>query len=203
MWGFGNEPIIYSDSGPLVALTRGEIDMHYAGTVRVCNAIKRSGCRLITSPLALAETIGVVRKKTAISYKCRQGHDGDLWYADARVDEATTRAFKLARNLDECGFLIVVNIPGWTLDLPRVHAKMFEHPGRVVPGRGKFCRHLGIGSCDWPQIMLARDVGASAILTTDTAFADIVGSDSEFGHIKVQLTGEPLIDLLSGDGSGA
>ena len=176
--------------------------MHYAGTVRVCNAIKRSGCRLITSPLAVAETIGVVRKKTAISYKCRQGHDGDLRYADARVDEAATNAAKLFDNLDRRAFLTVVNIPGWSLDLPRVYAKMFEHPGRAVPGRGKFCRHLGIGSCDWPQIMFARDVGASAILTTDTAFADIVGSDSEFGHIQVQLTGEPLIDLLSGGGNG-
>ena len=41
-------PTVYSDRSPPVALTRGEIDMHYAGTVRVCNAIKRSGCRLIT-----------------------------------------------------------------------------------------------------------------------------------------------------------
>ena len=193
---------MYSDSGPLVALTRGEIDMHYAGTIRVCNAIKRSGCRLITSPLALAETIGVVRKKTAISYKHRPGHAEDLRYADARVDEAYARALGLVNNLDKEGFLTVVNIPGWQLDLPRVHAKMLEHPGRTVPGRGKFCRHLGIGSCDWPQIMFARDIGASAILTTDTAFADIVGSDSEFGHIQVQLTGEPLIDLLSGGGNG-
>ena len=174
--------------------------MHYAGTVGVLDAIRRSGCRLITSPLALVETVGVVRKKTAISYRCRPGHDGDLRYADARVGEAATGARGLLDDMSEQGLLTVVDIPGWTLDLPRVHAKIFEHPGRVVPGRGKFCRHLGIGSCDWPQIMFARDAGASAILTTDTAFADIVGSDSEFGHIKVQLTGEPLIDLLSNAG---
>ena len=196
--GSDARPAVYSDSGPPVALTRGEIDMHYAGTVRVLNAVRRSGCRLITSPLAVSETVGVVRKKTAVSYRCRPGHDGDLRYADARVDEAYIRALGLISNLDKEGFLNAVNIPGWQLDLPRVHAKMLEHPGRAVPGRGKFCRHLGIGSCDWPQIMFARDAGASAILTTDTAFADIVGSDSEFGHIKVQLTGEPLIDLLSG-----
>ena len=138
--------------------------------------------------------------KTAVSYKCRQGHDEDLRHADDRVDEAAANAAKLFDNLDRRVFLTVVNIPGWQLDLPRMHAKMLEHPGRTVPGRGKFCRHLGIGSCDWPQIMFARDAGASAILTTDTAFADIVGNDGEFGHIKVQLTGEPLIDLLSSAG---
>ena len=124
----------------------------------------------------------------------------DLRHADARVDEAATGARGLLDDMSEQGLLTVVDIPDWQLDLPRVHAKMLEHPGRAVPGRGKFCRHLGIGSCDWPQIMFARDAGASAILTTDTAFADIVGSDSEFRHIKVQLTGEPLIDLLSSAG---
>ena len=40
--------------------------MHYAGTVRVLEAVKSSGCCLITSPLAMAETIGVVRKNRGI-----------------------------------------------------------------------------------------------------------------------------------------
>ena len=62
----------------------------------------------------------------------------------------------------------------------------------------KLCRHLGIDACDWPQIAFADAAGASAICTTDTAFADIVGNDAEFGHLKVQLTSGPLIDLLSG-----
>ena len=193
---------MYSDSGPLVALTRGEIDMHYAGTVRVLNAVRRSGCRLITSPLAVSETIGVVRKRTATSYKYRPGHDEDLRHADDRVREAVGSALGMLDDWKEQGSLNVVDMPDWAPDFPLLRAKILEHPGRTVPGRGRFCRHLGIGSCDWPQIMFARDVGASAILTTDTAFADIVGSDSEFGHIQVQLTGEPLIDLLSGGGNG-
>ena len=47
---------------------------------------------------------------------------------------------------------------------------------------------------------LALDAGAVAICTTDAAFADIAGNDGVFGHIKIQLTGDPLIDLLAGRG---
>ena len=35
------------------------------------------------------------------------------------------------------------------------------------------------------------------ICTADKAFADIPGSDEEFGGIAVQLTSGPLVDLLS------
>ena len=193
-----DRPIIYSDTGPLVAYARGKADRHHAGAVKVFSAARRSGCRLITSPQAIAETIGVVRKRTAASYKYRPGHSEDLRYADDRVHEATAGATRILYKLNEQGFLTIVYIPDWYFDQLRVYSKMVEHPGRTVPGWKSFCRHLGINPCDWPQIAFAVDAGASAICTTDAAFADIVGNDAEFGHLKVQLTSAPLIDLLSG-----
>ena len=197
-WGPNSGPVIYSDSGPLVAYIRGKVDMHHAGAVRVFGAVRRSGYRLITSPLAIAETIGVVRKRTAASYKYRPGHSEHLRYVDDRVHEATASATGILDNLNRQGFLTIVHMPGWCLGQIRVYSKMVEHPGRTVHGWRGFCRHLGINPCDWPQIAFAVDAGASAICTTDTAFADIVGNDAEFGHLKVQLTSGPLIDLLSG-----
>ena len=196
--GSDDAPTIYSDCGPLVAYARGKADRHHADTVRVFNAIRRSGYRLITSPLGIAETIGVVRKRTAASYKCRPGHSEDLRYADDRVHEATAGAGGTIDTLNKQGFLTVVHMPGWHLDQLRIYSKMLEHPGRTVPGWRSFCRHLGINPCDWPHFAFADAAGASAICTTDTAFADIVGNDAEFGHLKVQLTSAPLIDLLSG-----
>ncbi len=190
-----DRPIIYSDTGPLVAYARGKADTHHADAVRVFNAVRRSGCCLITSPQAIAETIGVVRKRTAASYKYRPGHSEDLRYVDDRVHEATSGATGILDNLNKQGFLTIMYIPDWRLDQIRVYSKMIEHPGRTVPGWKNFCRHLGIDACDWPHFAFA---GVPAICTTDTAFADIVGNDAEFGHLKVQLTSAPLIDLLSG-----
>ena len=199
--GPNSGPIVYSDTGPLAALARGKVDMHHADAVRVLDAARRNNCRLITSPLAIVETIGVVRKRTAASYRYRPGHSGGLRYVDDRVREAVVRAIRLLDKLNRKGFLTIVHMPGWYLDQIRVYSKMLEHPGRTVPGWKSFCRHLGINPCDWPHFAFADAAGASAICTTDAAFADIVGNDAEFGHIKVQLTGAPLIDLLSGGGA--
>ena len=92
-------------------------------------------------------------------------------------------------------------MPDRRLGQIRAYSKMIERPGRTVPGWKDFCRHLGIDACDWPQIALAEAAGASAICTTDTAFADIVGNDAELGHIKVQPTSGPLTGLPSGGGT--
>ena len=172
--------------------------MHHAGTVRVFDAAKRNDFRLITSPLGIAETIGVVRKRTAASYKYRPGHSEDMYYVDDRVNEVVAGATITLHDLSKQGFLTIMHMPGWYLDQLRIYSKMLEHPGRTVPGWKNFCRHLGINPCDWPHFAFADAAGASAICTTDTAFADIVGNDAEFGHIKIQLTSGPLIDLLSG-----
>ena len=128
--------------------------MHYADAIRVFDAVRRSDYRLITSPLAIAETIGVTRKRTATSYRCRPGHGEDLRHVDDMVREAVARAIRLLDNLSRQGFLIILDIPGWPFDLSRVYYKMLEHPGRTVPWHGKSCRHLGIDSCDWPHMAL-------------------------------------------------
>ena len=76
---------------------------------------------------------------------------------------------------------------------------MLEHEGRTAPGvGGQRCRHVGVGPFDWAHFALALGARAEAICTTDAAFADIAGSDDMFGHIKIQLTRDPLIDLLAG-----
>lgn len=66
--------------------------------------------------------------------------------------------------------------------------------------RGRRCRHIGVGPFDMAHFALALGARAEAICTTDAAFADIAGSDGVFGHIRIQLTGDPLIDLLAGRG---
>ena len=200
-WRSDDGPAIYSDTGPLAAYARGPVDKHHADAVRVLDAVTRSDCRLITSPMAIAETIGVVRKRTAASYKYRPGHSEDLHYVDDRVHESVTGAKRTLYSLNKRGLLTIVHMPGWHFDQIRVYSKMLEHPGRTVPGWKSSCRHLGINPCDWPHFAFADAAGASAICTTDAAFADIVGNDAEFGHIKVQLASGPLIDLLSGGGA--
>lgn len=71
---------------------------------------------------------------------------------------------------------------------------MIEQVGRAVhTGKGKNYRYRGVGSYDWLNFLLARDSGATVICTTDAAFADIEGNDSEFGHIRIQMAGAPPI----------
>ena len=149
--GSNDGPTIYSDTGPLVAYIRGKVDMHHAGAVRVFGAVRRSGYRLITSPLAIAETIGVVRKRTAASYKYRPGHSEYLRYVDDRVHEATTGATRTLYKLNEQGFLTIVHMPGWHLDQIRVYSKMVEHPGRTVPGWRNFAGTSGSTHATGPR----------------------------------------------------
>lgn len=129
-------------------------------------------------------------------------HGEDLRHVDDIVRKAVARAIRLLDNLSRQGFLIILDILGWPFDLSRVYHKMLEHPGRTVPWHGKSCRRLRIDSCDWPHMAFAVDAGASAMCTTDTAFADIACNDAEFDHLQIQLTSKPLIGLLSG-GIGA
>ena len=199
--GLGDRPVIYSDAGPLAAYARGKAGKRRAGAVGVFNAARRSGCRLAASPQAVAETVGAVRKRTAASYRYGPGRSGDLRHADGRVNGAASGAAGILDDLNKRGFLAIMHMPDRRLGQIRAYSKMIERPGRAVPGRKDFCRHPGIDARDRPQIALAEAAGASAICTTDTAFADIVGNDAEFGHIKVQPTSAPLTGLLSGGGA--
>ena len=173
--------------------------MHYNGAVRVYDAIVRSGCRPVTSLLAIMEMVNVVRRRTAASYKCRPGRGEDQEAADARVRRAVARALDLINTMTNDGILTIMKTAGWSPGLDFLLGKMLEHPGRIVSGmRSRTCRHRGVGPYDWFHYALALLAGASVICTTDAALADVAGSDAQFGRIQVQLTSEPLIGPLSG-----
>ena len=187
------------DAGMLVAMVLGTIDMHYEGAVRVYDAARRSGFKLITSRLAVMEMISVVRRRTTMSRKCRPGRSGDLSAADAHVREAVAHALDLISKMRQEGSLIVMETTGGYYDFDLLHRKMLEHPGRTVSGeRSRTCRHRGVGPYDWVLFALAKSAGALVICTTDAALADIAGRDDGFGGIQVQLTSAPLVGLLSG-----
>ena len=197
--GGGKGQVVYLDTGVLVALALGPSDMHYDGAVRACNAAVRSGCRLVTSLLAIMEMVNVVRRRTAASYKCRPGRGEDQEAADARVRRAVERALELIDSMRKDGTLTIMETAGWSPDLDFLLGKMLEHPGRIVSGmRSRTCRHRGVGPYDWFHYALALLAGASVICTTDAALADVAGSDAQFGRIQVQLTSGPLIGPLSG-----
>ena len=193
------KPLACLDAGMLVAMALGTIDMHYEGAVRVYDAAVRSGFQLITSRLAVMEMISVVRRRTTMPRKCRPGRSEDLSAADAHVRETVAQALDLISKMKQEGSLIVEETTGESCDFVLLHRKMLEHQGRTVSGeRSRTCRHRGVGPNDWMLFALAREVGALVICTTDAALADIAGRDDEFGSIQVQLTGAPLIGLLSG-----
>lgn len=61
--------VVHLDSGTIVALTAAD-DMHHDGAVRTCEAaMERGNCQLVTSPLAIMEAAGAIRKKIARSHK--------------------------------------------------------------------------------------------------------------------------------------
>ena len=182
------DPAAYLDSGILVAQSLGAADMHHDGAVGICDEVVRDGYRLVTSPLAVMETIGVVRRRTAMSHKCRPGRGEDLLAADADVRGAVAHALAIINNMEIQGRLAVVGAAGWSPDFVLMQRKMLEHAGRTVSGRrSRTCRHRGVGLYDWFHYALAREAGATVICTTDAALADIVGNDGKFGHIRVLL----------------
>ena len=195
-------PGAYLDSGMLVARTRGAADIHHDGAVRVCDAAVRSGFQLITSRLAVMEMINITSRRTAMLHKCRPGSREDLSATDAHVRKAVAYALNLLNIMEQQGDLSIIELEGWPADLAVLQSKLIECQGRIVPGvRNLACRHCGVGPHDLIQYTLAKAVGALVICTTDAALADIAGRDDEFGRIHVQVTGRPLIGLLSGRAS--
>ena len=184
------KPAAYLDSGIPVALAMGTADMHHDGAVRVCDEAVRDGYRLAASPLAVMETIGVVRRRAATSHKCKPGRGEDLLAADADVRGAVALALAIISGMTKQGGLTIMGAAGWSPDFVLVQCKMLEHKGRTVSGRrSRTCRHRGVGPYEWFRCALAREAGASVICTTDAALADVAGNDGEFGHIRVILAG--------------
>ncbi len=197
-----NRPIAYLDSGALMALAI-PADMHHDDAVRVCNAaVRRGGYRLVTSHLAVMEAIAVVRKRVTTSHRLRSGTEEERAGVDADAGRATDDMLKRVDDMANSGFLRIVELEDWAPDLAFLRGKVHMHAGRAVRiAGGRIYRYRGIGSCDWLHFAIAKIIGASVICTTDAAWADIEGNDEEFGHIRIQTTGGPLIAPLIGGGA--
>ena len=198
--GRDGTPAVYLDAGVLAALSMGQDDMHCAGASGACAAAWQGRCRVITSLLAVMEAVGAIRKRVTVAQRCRSEGVGERGVVDSIVQEAVNTLLALVDRMKEQDRLRVVELDGWSPDLAGLYGKMLEHAGFTVPGhKGQICRHRGIGFPDWLHIAFARDARAAVICTTDKAFVDIAGSDDEFDHIQVQLTGVgavgPLYDL--------
>ena len=184
---------IYLDTSVIVALAVA-FDLHHNDAVKTCVALLHGGHRLITSRLAVIEAIGAVRKKITTSHRYRSGSEEERAGVDADAAKAVEDLLGIIEYMTKHGFLKIVEPKRWSPDFSLLYDRMIEQGGRAVhTGKGKNYRYRGVGSYDWLNFLLARDSGASVIFTTDAAFADIEGNDSEFGHIRIQMAGAPLI----------
>ena len=120
------KPAAYLDSGILVALTIGTADMHHDGAVEVCDEVVRDGCRPAASPLAVMETIGVVRRRTAMSHRCKPGRGEDLLAADADMRRAVALALAIINNMKIQGRLTIMRAAGWSPDFVLMQCKMLD-----------------------------------------------------------------------------
>ncbi len=178
-------------------------DIHHADAVRVLDAAVRSGCRLITTYAVILELIWAVRKKVTMSHKRQSGSEEERASVEADADKAVARAIGIIFNMIEQGILEIVDADEVHSDYVILCGKELTHRGRAVyVAKSRTYRHRGIGPFDLIHYASAEGANASVIITSDAAFADIEGNDDEFGHIRVQLTSGPLIDLLGGENAG-
>ena len=183
----------YLDSSMIVALALA-IDLHHTGAIRTYEALREGGYRLVTSRLAVMEAVGAVRKKITLLHRHRSGSEAERAGVDAEAARIVKDMLGFIDNLVKDGTLRIIEPSGWSPDFALLYGRVIEHTGRAVHiGRGKMYRYRGVGSCDWLHFLLAKYMGASVICTADAAFADIEGNDAEFGHIRIQMAGGPLI----------
>ena len=193
-----DEIIGYVDTSSFMAITIAE-DVHHDDAIRAINAAVRSGWRLIISHMVIFEAISAVCKRITTSYKHQSGSKEEQAGVEATANATVAHMFKILGRMVKQGILGIARQDGWSPDFSHLCDKALAHKGRTVyVVSSKSYRHRGIGAFDLMHYAFARDAGASVIITSDAAFADIEGSDDEFGHIRVQLTGEPLIRLPGG-----
>lgn len=197
--GGGGVITIHIDASAFIAASVST-DIHHDDAIRGLEAAVRNKCQLIISYVVILEAIGAVRKKIITSRRRRTGSEEERAEAEAHADEVVVRMLTFAYDLARQGILKIVEWKGDSLDFILLSNKALVHRGRAVDDGGKMYRYRGIGAYDLIHYAFAEDVGASVIITSDAAFADIEGNDDKFGHIRVQLTGGPLIDLLGGGG---
>ena len=176
-------------------------DVHHADVVRVLDAAVRNGHHLITSYPVILETIWAVRKEVITSHKRQSGSEEERASVEADADEAVARAIMIIDIMIYQGILEIVDADRVHPDYLVLCSKEMTHRGRAAyVAKSRTYRYLGIGPFDLIHYAFAEGANASVIITSDAAFADIEGSDDMFGHIRVQLVGGPLIDMLGGDG---
>ena len=186
------EEAAFYDSGMIVALARGRADPHYEGVARLDAFAEQNDWSVITSPLAVMESVSVVRRRAAMSHKYRSGGDGEMAAVDAKVRRAADNLRRSMSDMASRRRFRIVDHGSRPLNFALLEAKMWEHPGYAVPGaRGQPCRHRGVGPHDWLHFESAARAGASIICTTDAALADVEGNDAEFGHIRILLAKDP------------
>ena len=129
-------PVVYLDSGTIVALTVAD-DMHYDGAVRTCNvAMERGNCQLVTAPLAIMEAAGAIRKKITRLHKQRSGSEEERANVNADAGRAAARMFMYIDTMAKRGDLRVLELGGGSPDFVRPSAKVREHAGRAVYSKG-------------------------------------------------------------------
>ena len=103
----------------------------------------------------------------------------------------------------ERNLLEVADAEGWPPSPVPADRKALERAGRAPPAAvGSAFRRRGIGSCDRLHFLPAPCLGAQAICAAYRAFADVCGSDDEFGHMWIQPASGPLGGPLAGRSLG-
>ena len=110
------EEAAFYDSGMIVALARGPEDLHYEGVARLDAFAEQNGWHVITSPLAVMESVSVVRRRTAMSHKYRSGGDGEMAAVDAKVQRAADNLRRSMSDMASWGRLTIVDHGGRPLN---------------------------------------------------------------------------------------
>ena len=178
--------MVYADTGFIVAIVMGAIDLFFDNAMRFLEAVKSSGARLVISNLALAEAVDVIRKRIKVGHRCADESDGERKVVRAE-------AAKAVRDIDHFITVLVADkmedmygdVTSEQPDLATLYKSMLDLEGRTPQARkGNTYRHEGLGPIDLVHIGMAQLAGARVICTTDKAFAQIV-DDKRYGGIEI------------------
>ena len=195
-------PAAYLDAGVIMALAIPG-DMHRANAKRMCDAAVQSGYDLVASPISIMEAAAAARKRTITLHKIQSGSEAELAGAEAHGEANVALIRKVVDRMVKQGHLKITDLKGWSPDfLGLCHMMIVCRGSAVRRAKSRTYWHRGIGPHDLLHCAAAKHLDAPIIITTDAALADIVGRENGCGHIRIQITSGPLIDLLGGGGVG-
>ena len=191
------------DAGVIMALAMPG-DMHHAGAKRMCGAAVRCGYVLVVSPISIMEAAAAAaRKRTIILHKIQSGSEAELAGAEAHGEANVGLVLKTVDRMADLGHMKIADLKGWSPDFLCLCLMMIDCRGSAVRrAKSRTYWHRGIGPHDLLHCAAAKHLDAPIIITTDAALADIAGRENGCGHIRIQITSGPLIDLLGGGGVG-